>query len=255
MTIESLQSPNDNSSVTPSGAAPPPKTTRNVLLSALLILFLTSLVAGYFTAQAMSPRWSSSIVLRDYVIQHAELRCVNRRVVSETEAIYTPHLSFTCEATDYLGFEDGTVTTKPSNAQLGFFERRRGITLDQTLTLLVSGGTASLTVPKSVIPIRNVLEHAAPLEKVKVVAAGVLLVGSGFVVGYWLGLEAAPDCGEFQKQQITIPAFWSGVQQAVLRRFPPLLRHGKHGQHPKFELPAGSDQNLVRDYLTSERCR
>jgi hypothetical protein len=203
----------------------------------------------------MSPKWSSSIVVRDYVIQHAELRCVNRRVVSETEAIYTPHLSFRCEATDYLGFEDGTVTTKASNAQLGFFERRRGITLDQTLTLLVGGGTASLTVPKSIAPIRNVLEHAAPIEKVKVVAAGVLLVGSGFVIGYWLGLDAAPDCGVFQKQQVTIPAFWSGVQQVVSRRFPPLLRHGKHGHHPKFELPAGSDGNLVGYYLTSERCQ
>src|SRR5688500_1919884 len=85
--------------VKPDGSAiSAPTARRKIVSAALLGLFLTSLVAGYITAQAMSPRWDSPIVLRDYVAANVDIACVSRRVMSDAERVFTPHLAFTCEA-------------------------------------------------------------------------------------------------------------------------------------------------------------
>ena len=197
---------------------------RGLIFKALSSLFLTSLIGGYITGKARSPKYD------DPTLSPPFIRKVVRNVAfksapNEWTKVYDPDgrlksfapsaitLSFPCgvEIVSYDSKEKQIVKSSTSPVFMNSAPPRLGLSFNETLGFIV-GGTQVYTAISSGSSFSSLVEVAPLSGRIALIFGGIVSTGSGFALGYYFGFDDRVKCGESVFQKLLSDAvFWEGV--------------------------------------------
>jgi hypothetical protein len=195
------------------------------LLKLFCILFISSVVVGYFTGRALSPKYEDQPTFERYVVDHLDKGSDLTWLVTDLPGSdlvmslgpVAGTLEFPCHCRTF-GYDirnggklepwpsDGGCMGESSEVQ------RHGLEFKDTLAVLISG-LEGYSVKVAITESRNYWVATAmksTWRRAQTLLASFVAVVSGVALGFHLGYREIPDC-EALKDELSGKDFWKDV--------------------------------------------